>query len=794
MSPLDDPPPSTPPAPTAGHEETPTASAPQPRAEAEPPLETAAPALGRPPEAAGGLGALVSTARHAFGQMGVARTFRTLTRLNQKGGFDCQSCAWPDDDGDRDRTAFCENGAKAVADEATLARATPAFFAQHSVAELGRQSDHWLNAQGRLTHPMLLDEGATHYAPVAWPAAFDLVARELDALGSPDEAVFYTSGRTSNEAAFLYQLFVREFGTNNLPDCSNMCHESSGVALNESLGVGKGTVTLEDFDLARVILIIGQNPGTNHPRMLTALQRAKRRGAFIVTLNPLPEAGSQRFKHPQEVFDTLFGRGTALTDLFVQVRVGGDMAALQGVMKELLERDARAPGSAVDRDFVREQTDGFDALAASLAALAWGEIVEKAGVPRELLARAADAVASTDRIIACWAMGLTQHKHAVATIQDVVNLLLLRGAIGKPGAGACPVRGHSNVQGDRTMGIYEKPAPAFLDALGREFGFEPPRRHGLDTVAAIGAMLRGEAKVFFAMGGNFLSAAPDTARTAEALGRCRLTAHVSTKLNRSHLVAGRRALILPCLGRTEVDRQASGEQFVSCENSMGVVQSSRGTLTPASPHLLSEAAIVAGLARAALGARSKVDWGGLAGDYDRVRDRIERVVPGFGQYNERVRRPGGFYLPNAAREGAFRTATGRARFRTHPLAAPEAGPGELLLMSIRSHDQFNTTIYGLDDRYRGVYGGRRVVFVHPDDAAERGLAANDLVDLVGRDGGAGARRARAFRLVPFPVARGCAAAYFPEANVLVPLESVAERSNTPASKSVPIRLERAAEG
>jgi molybdopterin-dependent oxidoreductase alpha subunit len=787
MNELDNPHTGRPLAPAAEGGEGAPASGARPAIAVEPPLEPVAPSVGPAAEVAGGVGALASTARHALGQMGMVRTVRTLARLNQKGGFDCQSCAWPDDDGERDVTAFCENGAKAVADEATLARATPEFFARHGVAELSRQTDHWLNAQGRLTHPMLLDEGATHYQPVAWREAFELVARELVALASPDEAVFYTSGRTSNEAAFLYQLFVREFGTNNLPDCSNMCHESSGVALTESLGVGKGTVTLEDFDRARVIVVIGQNPGTNHPRMLTALQRAKRRGSFIITMNPLPEAGSKRFKHPQEVFDTLFGQGTELTDLFLQVRVGGDMAALTGIMKELVER------GAVDRDFVRDKTDGYDELAARLAALSWGEIVDKSGLPREQLARAADRLASTDRIIACWAMGLTQHKHAVATIQDVVNLLLLRGAVGKPGAGACPVRGHSNVQGDRTMGIYEKPPASFLDALGREFGFEPPRHHGVDTVDAIGAMLRGEAKVFFAMGGNFLSAAPDTVRTAEALQRCRLTAHVSTKLNRSHLAVGRRALILPCLGRTEVDRQASGEQFVSCENSMGVVQSSRGTLEPASEHLLSEAAIVAGLAGATLGTRSRVDWRALVADYDRVREHIERVVPGFERYNERVRRPGGFYLPNGAREGVFRTATGRARFRSHPLEAPEVRPGELILMTIRSHDQFNTTVYGLDDRYRGIYGGRRVVFVHPDDAAGRGLAAGDLVDLVGRDEGDGARRGRAFRLVPFPIARGSAAAYFPEANVLVPLASVAERSNTPASKSVPITLERSAD-
>jgi molybdopterin-dependent oxidoreductase alpha subunit len=620
----------------------------------------------------------------------------------------------------------------------------------------------------------------------------------LNALASPDEAVFYTSGRTSNEAAFLYQLFVRRFGTNNLPDCSNMCHESSGSALSESIGVGKGTVTLDDFARAEAIFVIGQNPGTNHPRMLSTLQAAKRRGCRIVHINPLPEAGMSRFKHPQEVFDTLVGRGTQLADLFLQVRINGDVALLQGISKEVLEEDARRGGGVLDRDFIAAHTDGFAEFAAALERVGWDEITEGCGIEREQIREAAQAFINSERTIFCWAMGLTQHRNAVANIQEIVNLLLLRGQIGREGAGVCPVRGHSNVQGDRTMGIWERPTPAFLDALAREFDFEPPRAHGFDTVESIKAMHAGAAKVFFAMGGNFLSATPDTQYTAEALGRLRLTVQVSTKLNRAHLITGERALILPCLGRTEIDRQATGEQFVSAENSMGVVQSSRGNLRPASAELLSEVMIVARLAEATLGARGEgggvrgeggggVRWTELAADYDLIRERISRVVVGFENYNERVRRPGGFYLPNFAREREWKTATGKARFTVHGLPRHELAPGRFLMMTIRSHDQFNTTIYGLDDRYRGIRNERRVVMLNPEDIREAGLAEGEVVDLISHFEGE-ERIARRFIVVPYSIPRRSAATYFPETNVLVPIRSVAEKSNTPASKSVVISV------
>ncbi|HVF86602.1 MAG TPA: FdhF/YdeP family oxidoreductase, partial [Pyrinomonadaceae bacterium] len=589
-----------------------------------------------------------------------------------------------------------------------------------------------------------------------------------------------------NEAAFLYQLFVRQFGTNNLPDCSNMCHESSGTALTETIGVGKGTVTLDDFNCAEAIFVIGQNPGTNHPRMLTALQAAKRNKCRIVHINPLPETGMQRFKHPQEV-SGLVGRGTLLADLFLQVRINGDVALLKGIMKELLEEEARRTGEVLDHQFIAEHTAGFQEFAKELHGVAWEEIIEGSGIARAEIREAARIMMQSERTIVCWAMGLTQHKNAVANIQEIVNLLLLRGQIGKPGAGVCPVRGHSNVQGDRTMGIWERPTEAFLEALAREFDFAPPPRHGYDTVESIKAMHGGKAKVFFALGGNFLSATPDTEYTAEALRRTRLTVHVSTKLNRAHLVTGEQALILPCLGRTERDAQGSGEQFVSVENSMGVVHASRGSLDPASPHLLSEAAIVARLAEATLGRRGTVNWLSLIEDYDRIRERIARTIPGFDDYNRRVREPGGFYLPNLARERKFITATGRANFTVHPLPRHTLAPGQFLMMTMRSHDQFNTTIYGLDDRYRGIFNERRVVFLNAEDIEEAGLKKGDVVDLVSHFDDE-ERTARRFIVVPYSIPRRCAATYFPETNVLVPVGSVAERSNTPTSKSVVISL------
>ncbi|HEU4594790.1 MAG TPA: FdhF/YdeP family oxidoreductase [Pyrinomonadaceae bacterium] len=753
---------------------------------AQPPEEFTGGEVRAAKEVAGGIPAVWASAKHAWREMGLVRGARTLARVNQKGGFDCPGCAWPDPEGERSHFEYCENGAKAVAEEATTRRVTPEFFREWSVADLSHKSDFWLGKQGRITHPLILRRDATHYEPLTWDEAFAFVASELNALDSPDEAAFYTSGRTSNEAAFLYQLFVRLFGTNNLPDCSNMCHESSGSALTATIGVGKGTVTLEDFNLAEAVFVIGQNPGTNHPRMLTALQKAKQRGCRIVHINPLPEAGLTRFKHPQHPSDVL-GRGTELADLFLQVRVNGDVALLKGLMKEVLAEESRRPGEVLDRRFIEEKTHGFEEFERALLEADWEELIAQSGVAREELREAAKIFVESERTIVCWAMGLTQHKNAVANIQEIVNLLLLRGQIGKPGAGACPVRGHSNVQGDRTMGIWERPTEAFLDSLAREFDFEPPRRHGFDTVETIKAMHDRRVKVFFALGGNFLSATPDTEFTAEALARCRLTAHVSTKLNRSHLLTGEQALILPCLGRTERDAQATGEQFVSVENSMGVVHSSRGSLEPASEHLLSEPAIVARLARAVLGERGGVEWELLVEDYDRIRDLIERVIPGFDDYNRRVRAGAGFYLPNFAREGEFKTSTGRANFTVHPLPRHELAPGQFLMMTVRSHDQFNTTIYGLDDRYRGVFNERRVVFLNAEDVQEAGLSAGQVVDLVSHFEGE-ERIARRFLVVPYRIPRRCAATYFPEANVLVPVRSVAEKSNTPASKSVVISI------
>lgn len=740
---------------------------------------------------AGGIPAILSTTKATWNEMGVARGVRTLLRLNQKDGFDCPGCAWPEPDGDRSHAEFCENGAKHVADEATTKRLTPEFFKQWSVVDLAERSDLWLGNQGRLTQPMVLRRGATNYETISWDEAFALIASELNSLTGPDEAVFYTSGRTSNEAAFLYQLFVRFFGTNNLPDCSNMCHESSGSALSETIGVGKGTVSLEDFDLAEAIFVIGQNPGTNHPRMLTAMQRAKRNGCKLVHINPLPEAGMTRFKHPQDVLGW-FGAGTELADLFLQVRINGDVALLKGMIKAVLEEEQRRPGAVVDHEFIRNYTVGFEDLVSSIRDASWDQLVEQSGIGRSQLEAAARIFIESERTIFCWAMGLTQHKNAVANIQEIVNLMLLRGQLGKPGAGLCPVRGHSNVQGDRTMGIWERPTDAFLEKLASEFNFEPPRRHGYDTVNSIEAMHAGKARVFFALGGNFLSATPDTEFTADALRRCSLTVQVSTKLNRAHLVTGEQALILPCLGRTEIDVQSSGPQFVTTENSMAVVQASRGFLRPASDQLLSETAIVARLAAAVLGSRSSIDWQLLASDYDRIRDHIARVVPGFDDYNTRVREPAGFHLPNAARERVFNTSSGRAVFTVHGLPEIKLEPDQFLMMTIRSHDQFNTTIYGLDDRYRGIHNGRRVVFLNSEDMKAAGFKQGDTVDLISHFEGE-QRIARRFVVVPYNIPRRCAATYFPEANVLVPLRSVAEKSNTPASKSVVISIHASTE-
>ncbi|HEX7130940.1 MAG TPA: FdhF/YdeP family oxidoreductase, partial [Iamia sp.] len=724
--------------------------------------------------------AVLHSVAHSVREMGVGRSLTSLLKVNQVDGFDCPGCAWPDPDR-RSQTEFCENGAKAVAEEATKRRVTAGFFARHSIADLAARSDHWLGQQGRLAEPVVRRPGATHYEPITYAEAYDLVAAELGALGDPDEAIFYTSGRTSNEAAFAYQLLVRAFGTNNLPDCSNMCHESSGAALTETIGIGKGTVLLDDVEDTDLIIICGQNPGTNHPRMLTSLERAKANGARIVAVNPLPEAGLLRFKNPQRARG-LVGMGTDLADRFLQIRLNGDMALFQAVNARLIARDA------VDHDFIATHTDGFEAYAAHLAELDADAVLAATGLGGTAIDGLVEDVVAAHRIIVCWAMGLTQHRNAVATIKEIMSFLLLRGNVGRPGAGACPVRGHSNVQGDRTMGIYEKPAPAFLEKLGSEFGFTPPADHGHDTVSAIRALRDGTARTFFAMGGNFLSAAPDTEATTAALASARLTVHVSTKLNRSHTCPGEISLILPCRGRTDVDLQADGPQHVSVEDSMGMVHASRGHLDPPAPAVPSEVEVVSQVARRLVADRTTADWVAMQADYGLIRDHISRVVPGFEDYDRRV--VDGFTLPNGPRDSrTFATATGRARFtvnRLDVLAVPE---GRLLLQTIRSHDQYNTTIYGLDDRYRGIHQGRRVVFAHPDDLAALGFADGDHVDVVS-EWDDGERRAPGFRLVAFPAARGTCAAYFPEANVLVPLDSTAEVSGTPTSKSIIVRFER----
>lgn len=773
-------------------------SSPHPSTGAQPPVELKKVKQGRRNKVAAGVKALTEVAAFGLHHTGAINSVRTALKLNQVDGFDCQSCAWPNPDEKRSVAEFCENGFKAVTYESTKKKLTPEFFREHSLAELATKSDFWLGDQGRLTEPMVLHEGATHYEPIAWNAAFELIARELKALSSPNEAVFYTSGRTSNETAFLYQLFVRAFGTNNLPDCSNMCHESTSVALPPMIGIGKGCVKLADFDQAEAIFILGQNPGTNHPRMLTALQQAKGHGCKIVTVNPLPETGAFRFKNPQDLLHLtkiprfVFGHGTMLSDLWLPVRINGDMAFLQGVMKELLAEEDRTPGKVFDHAFIREHTKDYDQLIAQLRQASWEEITTDSGLSREQIRAAAEIALGAKRIIVCWCMGLTQHKNAVVTIQEVINFLLLRGNIGRPGAGPCPVRGHSNVQGNRTMGIWDKPKKEFLDKLSTVFGFEPPRANGFDTVEAITAMHEGHAKVFFAMGGNFLSAPADTEFTAAALRRCQLTAHVSTKLNRSHVITGRTALILPCLGRTEIDRQASGEQFQTCEDSMGVINPTRGNLPPVASKLLSETAIVAGLATATLGANRLIDWASHAANYDLIREKIEAVVPGFTNYNQRIRQ-GIFYLPNGPRdERKFATPSGKAVFIPHPLSRVALEPGQFLLTTLRSHDQFNTSIYGLDDRYRGIFNGRRVLFINEDDMRGGGFVQGQLVDLTSHFNGR-QRHAPAFMLAPYPIPHGCTATYFPEGNVLVPLDSVADQSNCPTSKSVVITIAASAD-
>ncbi|ALV44301.1 hypothetical protein MB46_01010 [Arthrobacter alpinus] len=736
----------------------------------------------------------------SINQMGVVRSAQALLQINQKDGFDCPGCAWPEEE-KRHKAEFCENGAKAVAEEATKRRVPPSFFAEHSVSELRGWDDYRLGQQGRLTDPMFLAEGSDHYVPVSWDRALGILADELLALKDPNEAIFYTSGRTSNEAAFLYQLLVRGLGTNNLPDCSNMCHESSGSALTETIGIGKGSVSLDDIHHAELILIAGQNPGTNHPRMLSALERAKKNGAVIVAINPLPEAGLMRFENPQTVRG-MVGGGTALADDFLQIKLGGDQALFQGLGKFLLE-EQRRPGSAhagrvFDTAFIESHTTGLGEYLAQLGAVTWEEIVIATGLTEAQIRSTGEKLLASKATVVCWAMGLTQHKHSVSTLRDVVNVLLLQGNIGKPGAGVCPVRGHSNVQGDRTMGIFERMPAAFHDALDREFSFASPRPHGFDTVAAISAMRDGKAGVFLGMGGNFVRATPDSSVTEAALNKLSLTAQISTKLNKSHLITGRQALILPTLGRTERDTQAGGDQRVTVEDSMSAVHASRGRLAPASSNLLSEVAIVARLAKLLFetddgGTRPGApvaDWDALAGDYSLIRSHIAAVVPGFADFEAKIDQPGGFVLPHGPRDSrSFSTASGLAHFTANLLEYPKVPAGRLLLQTLRSHDQYNTTIYGKDDRYRGIKNGRRVVFVNQTDMDSLGIAEGAMVDLVSEWKDGVDRRAPDFRVVAYSTPVGCAAAYYPETNVLVPLDSTADISGTPTSKSVVIRLE-----
>jgi molybdopterin-dependent oxidoreductase alpha subunit len=756
---------------------------------AQPPEKLTGIQLTKVPETSVGVKAIVSALTHIKNEVGIVKGISLLKNINQKDGFDCPGCAWPDPDEKRAFLAeYCENGAKAVAEEATKNKVSPLFFATHSVDQLAKLSDYEIGKSGRITHPMYLAEEKTHYEEISWGKAFHLIADELNALKSADEAIFYTSGRTSNEAAFLYQLFVREFGTNNLPDCSNMCHESSGAALSETLGIGKGSVTLDDFNHADLVIVIGQNPGTNHPRMLTALSETKKRGGKIISINPLPEVGLINYKDPQNPLKWI-GKGQNLTDVFLQVKINGDVALLKIILKLMKEKEDAEPNSVFNHQFIKEKTDGIDALLKDLDTYSIDDLIPQTGLTLKEIEKATKLIINNDKIIICWAMGLTQHKNAVDNIREIVNILLLKGSIGKKGAGTCPVRGHSNVQGDRTMGIWEKPPASFLNNLEKEFNFKAPRKNGLDVVEAIEAMHQKKAKVFFGMGGNFISATPDTEFTADALRNCSLTVQVSTKLNRSHLITGKKALILPCLGRSERDYQISGEQFVSVENSMGIVHQSRGHLEPCFEKLLSETAIVANLANITL-KNSNTDWINLTSNYDLIRNKIEATIPGFQNYNKRVRIKGGFYLPNNARDNNFEpTTTGKANFSINKPSEIELEKNQFIMMTIRTHDQFNTTIYGLNDRYRGVLNERRVVFMNIEDMKKLGLQKLDVVDLTSHFKSE-KREAKGFLAIPYSIPKQCTATYFPEANVLVPLKSTADISNTPTSKTVIITIKK----
>ncbi|MET4902522.1 FdhF/YdeP family oxidoreductase [Paenarthrobacter sp. CC6] len=741
-----------------------------------------------PKRAAAGVKAVTVALERGYAQAGVTRTVRSMLRVNQHDGFDCPGCAWPESiTGRRSPAEFCENGAKAIAEESTTRTVGAGFWAEHPIAELEGKTEYWLGSQGRIAEPVVIRPGDTHYSPISWTDAFALIGEHINAT-TPDKCVFYTSGRTANETAFMYQLFARSLGTNNLPDCSNMCHESSGSALNPTIGIGKGTVSLEDIHHSELVLVVGQNPGTNHPRMLSALRDCKNNGGKVVAVNPLPEAGLLNFKDPQSL-NGVIGGGTTIADEFLQIKVGGDLALFQALGHLLLEEEKRNPGTVVDHSFIESQTEGFDAYREARSVLDWAETERATGLSRAEITKVAGMMAASKATVICWALGLTQQPHSVDTLREIINLLLLQGNFGKRGAGACPVRGHSNVQGDRTMGIWEKPKESFLAALDQEFGFHMPRDHGYDSVETQHALEKGDVDVFVSMGGNFAAAGSDTAALEEGLKRAGLTVHISTKPNRAHIVHGRTSLILPTLGRTDTDdKHPKGKQFLSVEDSMSVIHKTQGRLEPVSEHLLSEPVIVARMAQATFGDDHSVDWRAMAEDYDVIRDHISRVIPGFEDFNARVRTKNGFVLPNPPRDSrTFATDIGKGRFSVRPLEYLEAPEGHLILQTVRSHDQYNTTFYGLDDRYRGVSDGRRVVLVHPDDLTELGFNDRDLVDVISTFAGT-ERRADKFRLIGYPTARGCAAAYFPEANALVHRELVARESNTPGYKAMTVRF------
>ena len=738
----------------------------------------------RTPKHAAGMKAVVIALKNIFDRMPKSKSLKVLNKLNKKEGLDCPGCAWPDPKHRSKLGEYCENGVKAIAEEAMDARATPAFFAKHSIEELQAQSDYWLGQQGRLTHPMILRPGSTHYEETTWDEANKIIGENLNALTSPNDAAFYTSGRTSNEAAFLYQLFVRMYGTNNLPDCSNMCHESSGVALSRTVGIGKGSVTLDDLYKSDLILIFGQNPATNHPRMLSSLEKAKANGAKVVSINPLKEIGLVKFKNPQTIKGVV-GGGTVISDLYLQLRINEDVALLKATMIKLYE-SAKANPDILDEDFIANKTAGYTEFKADLDQQDLGSLVERTGLAESEIDAFVDLLATRKNIITCWGMGLTQHVNGVDNIQEVVNLLLIKGSIGKPGAGTCPVRGHSNVQGDRTMGIAERPSKALLNKISENFGFTPPQEDGYSVVSVIQAMHEEKVKVFIGMGGNFLSASPDTLYTADALNKCNLTAHISTKLNRSHLTHGKTALILPSMGRTDKYVKNGKSQFVSVENSMGVVHTTQGLLKPPSEFVESEPIIVANMAKATL-TQDKVDWDFLIEDYSNIRDLIEKTISGFENFNERLKKPLGFELPNGARTGNFTTPNKKANFTVNKVSENNCAVDEYLMMTIRSHDQFNTTIYGLDDRYRGVFNGRMVVFMNESDVKSKGLKQGDLVTLYNNYNNT-ERVVEGFAVVPYNIPKGCLATYFPESNPLVPLGLHAHSSHTPSSKSVKVKI------